>query len=228
MIPTPASLAAGSTCSSGLSRKQLRMICTVATPGLAIAAQRLGARLDRDAVGCDPPIRDHLVERLEDRVVLVDLVGGQWSWTRSIVSTPRLRARAVVPGQEGLAVVVLGHLLDAPAHLRGHGQPAPGWRAQQLAAELLAAPVAVDVGGVEEGDARLDGGVEGRARVVGVDLAPVGAELPGPEPNDAGRAAEAPHLSLFHGRILSDERIPHDGRRFRAGGNRVRQRRPAA
>ena len=37
MIPTPASRAAGSTCSSGLRRKQLRMICTLATRGRAIA-----------------------------------------------------------------------------------------------------------------------------------------------------------------------------------------------
>ena len=38
MIPTPAARAAGRTSSSGLRRKQLRMICTVATRGRAIAA----------------------------------------------------------------------------------------------------------------------------------------------------------------------------------------------
>ena len=38
MMPTPASLAAGNTSSSGLSRKALAMICTVATCGCAIAA----------------------------------------------------------------------------------------------------------------------------------------------------------------------------------------------
>ncbi len=37
MMPTPASEAAGSTCSSGLSRNALRMIWTVATPGRAMA-----------------------------------------------------------------------------------------------------------------------------------------------------------------------------------------------
>lgn len=36
-MPTPASRAAGSTSSSGLSRKGLRMICTEATPGRAMA-----------------------------------------------------------------------------------------------------------------------------------------------------------------------------------------------
>ena len=38
MIPTPAASAAGSTWSSGLRRNALKMICTVATPGRAIAA----------------------------------------------------------------------------------------------------------------------------------------------------------------------------------------------
>jgi hypothetical protein len=37
MIPTPASAAAGSTRSSGLRRKTLRMICTLATFGRAMA-----------------------------------------------------------------------------------------------------------------------------------------------------------------------------------------------
>ena len=37
MIPMPAAAAAGRTCSSGLSRKQLRMIWTLATCGRPIA-----------------------------------------------------------------------------------------------------------------------------------------------------------------------------------------------
>jgi len=37
MIPVPVSAAAGSTSSSGLSRSGLRMICTLRTPGRAIA-----------------------------------------------------------------------------------------------------------------------------------------------------------------------------------------------
>jgi hypothetical protein len=39
MMPTPAASAAGSTSSSGLSRKAFRMICTDATPGRAIDAR---------------------------------------------------------------------------------------------------------------------------------------------------------------------------------------------
>ena len=49
----------------------------------------------------------------------------------------------------------------------------------QLAAELLAAPVAADVRRVEEPDALPDGSVERRARLVGRDRPTVGTELPG-------------------------------------------------
>ena len=71
-----------------------------------------------------------------------------------------IRARALVPREERLAVVVLGQLLDPPAHL-GRDEHL-GMAPVQLAAELLAAPVAVHVGGVEEGDPGLDGGLEHR------------------------------------------------------------------
>ena len=43
MMATPASIAAGRTASSGLSRNALRMICTLATPGRAIAASAWSA-----------------------------------------------------------------------------------------------------------------------------------------------------------------------------------------
>jgi hypothetical protein len=44
MIATPASAAAGSTCSSGFCRRALRMICTLATPGRAIAVSASSTR----------------------------------------------------------------------------------------------------------------------------------------------------------------------------------------
>ena len=68
--------------------------------------------------------------------------------------------------------------------------PASGAAAQEPADELLAAPVAVDVGGVEEGDPGVDGGVQHGERVVLADLAPVGAELPGAEADHADVAAQ--------------------------------------
>jgi hypothetical protein len=82
-------------------------------------------------------------------------------------------ARAVVPGEEVLPVVVLRSLLDAPTHLSCDEHL--GLAAVQLGAELLAAAVAVDVRGVKEGDARRDGAVKHRAGALGADAAPVGA-----------------------------------------------------
>ena len=52
----------GSTASSGLRRNALRMICTLATPGRAIAAQRLAQRLHADAVRRDRALVDQGVE----------------------------------------------------------------------------------------------------------------------------------------------------------------------
>ena len=68
--------------------------------------------------------------------------------------------------QEVLAGVVLGDLLDAPPHLRRDEHAGIGVAGEHLAADALAAPVAVDVGGVDEGDARLDRGVEHRGGIV--------------------------------------------------------------
>src|SRR5690348_13828133 len=102
----------------------------------------------------------------------------------------------VVPGEEGIAVVVLGELIDAPAHLRGDEQV--GMPAVELAAELLTAPVAVDVGCVEERDALGDGGLERGHRVVGRDVAPVGAELPRTKADDADVASETLNSPLLH------------------------------
>ena len=64
--------------------------------------------------------------------------------------------------------------------------------------ERLAAAVAVDVGGVEEGDARLARGVEHGERVGLVDVAPVGAELPGAEADDGDGAAGAAEGARLH------------------------------
>ena len=47
--------------------------------------------------------------------------------------------------------------------------------------QAFAPTVAVDVGGVDEGDARIQRGLERGDRVALRDVAPVGAELPGAE-----------------------------------------------
>ena len=74
---------------------------------------------------------------------------------------------------------------------------------QQRAVALLAAPVAVNVGGIEEGDAGVHRRLERCLGVARIDRSPVGAELPRPEPDHADAAAEAFDYALFHGSILS-------------------------
>ena len=63
---------------------------------------------------------------------------------------------------------------------------------------LLAATVAVDVGGVEERHAGLRRGVQDGERVVGGDVAPVATELPGTEADDGHRPADAGEWALLH------------------------------
>jgi len=72
-------------------------------------------------------------------------------------------------------------------------------RPAERADDALAAPVAVDVGGVDEGDAGLDRGAEGRKRLVLVDLTPVGAELPGAKADHTDGGGGAPKGPLLHG-----------------------------
>ena len=93
-------------------------------------------------------------------------------------------ARAVGPGDEVLADVVRRHLVEPTAHLGRDGQRHVGVRRAEAADDLLAATVAVHVGGVEEGDPGLDGGAEHLERVALADVAPVGTELPGAESDD--------------------------------------------
>ena len=89
----------------------------------------------------------------------------------------------------------------------------------QLAAELLAAPVAVDIGGVEERDARRRPPPRAsRSASSRRDRAPVGAELPGAEADHAdarGRAARSPLLHLGH---------PFTSRRGASGQNAAHER----
>ena len=141
-------------------------------------------------------VADELIERVEDGVVPVDLVGRAVQLHEVDPLDPEVLARARIPGAERLAVVVLGKLLDAPAHLRRDEDLRVA--CMQLPAEPLAAPVAVDVGRVEEGDAGVDGRVEHGVRVLRADAPPIGAELPGAEADDADAAVESLDPSLLH------------------------------
>ncbi|GAA1696669.1 hypothetical protein GCM10009680_40930 [Streptomyces yatensis] len=96
MIPTPASRAAGTTSSSGLSRNGLRMICTLAVPGRAIAASASAhvSTLTPYAATRSSATSVSSASKTASEECTGD--GGQCSCTRSRVSTPRLaRDRSV-------------------------------------------------------------------------------------------------------------------------------------
>jgi hypothetical protein len=114
----------------------------------------------------------------------------------------QVAARAVGPGAKGVERVGLGTLLDAAAHLRGDRDLEVRAACEVGADELLAAAVAVDVRGVEEGHTGLRGGVEDRVGVGLRDVAPVRAELPGAEADDRDGAVERGECARSHGMRL--------------------------
>jgi hypothetical protein len=104
--------------------------------------------------------------------------------------------RAVGPGAEVVEGVVPGLLWQPAAHLGRDGEL---WLVlDERADDLLAAAVAVDVRGVDEGHAGVHGRAERAERVLLADAAPVGAELPGPEADHADGASQAGKAAIFH------------------------------
>ena len=174
------------------------MIWTLATPGRAIAVRAWSQvstltpypAMAFSATRVSRPSKTSSEEKTA--------VGGQCSWTRSRVSMPRLARERSVHCRKLARVYASGALLDAAAHLGGDGEPGVGSGAQEAADQLLAAAVAVHVGGVEEGDSGVHGGGEHRHRVVLADGAPVGAELPGAQADRADGPAEPVEAALFH------------------------------
>ena len=82
---------------------------------------------------------------------------------------------SIRPGSERLGRVLGEIERHAPAHLRGDEDLLATPLAEELADYLLAPAVTVDVGGVDERHARVDGGVERAEALRVVDLAPIGA-----------------------------------------------------
>ena len=167
--------------------------------------QRLGGGLDADAVGADRALLDQPVQRVVGGVV-VDRRARRAVQLHEVEGVDgEVAAGPVGPRAEVLERVVLRHLVDPAAHLRGHGQALVV--AQEAADDLLAAAVAIDVGGVEEGDAGLDRGLQHGGGVALAHRAPVGAELPGAEADDGGgplgAAGGGDQGALLHARSLS-------------------------
>jgi hypothetical protein len=120
--------------------------------------QRLGGRLDRDAVGAHPALGDHLVQGVEDLVAVVDLGrrAVQLHQVEGVVAEQL--ARAVVPPAQVVRGVLVGDVRRGPsAGLGGHHEPVASVVVDEPADQPLGPAVAVDVGGVQEGDARVGG-----------------------------------------------------------------------
>jgi hypothetical protein len=91
MIATSAAFAAGSTSARGLRRKALRMICTLVTPGRAIAVRasaEVSTLTPYAAMRCSST---RVSSASNTASVEYTAVGGQCSCTRSSTSTSRLR-----------------------------------------------------------------------------------------------------------------------------------------
>ena len=116
---------------------------------------------------------------------------------------PQVPARAVGPLAEVGEGEVGGVLRLAAPHLGGDGDVEAGVVREVVPDEALAAAVAVDVCGVEEGHAGLDGGVEHGAGVIRAHVAPVRAQLPGAEADHGYGAAGAAQGSSVHAPSLN-------------------------
>ena len=149
-------------------------------------AERLVGGLDADAVRRDDLLVDEAVEHVVRRVVVDDLARRAVQLHEVDGVDAEVAARAVEPRAEVGLDVVRRHLLLAAAHLGRDGEAGVGVVGDEAADDLLAAAVAVDVGGVVERHARLGRRLEHRAGVVLADVTPVGAELPGAEADDRG------------------------------------------
>ena len=130
-----------------------------------------------------------------------------------MASVSRFREAALHPGLQVLAGVALHRLLgQPPARLGGHEDRFARTLASQPGHQPLAAPVAVDVGGVDEVDARVHRRVEGGHGLRVVDRPPAPADGPGPEADRRDRHPRAPQRSrLHHSQHNSRRRLPVHG-----------------
>src|SRR5262249_3185795 len=118
------------------------------------------------------------------------------------------------------------HVQRLPAHhLRGHDDPLVAL-AQELADEALGTAVAVDVGGVDEVDACVDGGVQRRERLRVVRLAPAPAGGPGPDADVADLASGLAEGSRSHRATIEGRYVPK--RRWRCWNVRTARSRSSS
>src|SRR5213075_2038916 len=69
--------------------------------------------------------------------------------------------------------------------------------------QTLTAPVAVDIGGIEEVDTQVHGPVQRRERIAVINVAPRAADGPGAKTNLGNLPAGSAQFSIFHDWLLS-------------------------
>ena len=159
--------------------------------------QRLLHLLDADPVRAHEALVDETVAGVEHRRRVVRLPGE----AVELHEIDGLDAEVVTRTLDPAAEVVVGvegeiEWYTAP-ELRRHDERLRPL-AQELPDKALGAAVAVHVGGVDEGHARVDGGVEGRQRLAVVDGAPIGADAPGSEADLGDLVSRLPKPSRVH------------------------------
>ena len=166
MIPTPSAAASGQHLLQRLAAEHVEDDLHGGDVRPDDRLERLVDGLDGHPVGGDAALVDEHVEGVVGGLAAVHLRRRAVQLHQVEGVDVEVLARAVGPGAEPRERVGVGDVrVGAAAHLRRDGQAvvrAAG--GQERADELLGAAVAVDVGGVQERHAGVDGGSEWRAR----------------------------------------------------------------
>ena len=88
------------------------------------------------------------------------------------------RLRSIQPSRFSWRIALDGLRRQPLSGLGGDERPLAAALLQHPGDQLLGTAVAIDVGGVDEGDAGIERGVQGGHRLVVIDLAPGGADRP--------------------------------------------------
>ena len=133
--------------------------------------------------------------------------GGFQDWNIDLSAYKGKQVEVSITYAQDFATAGLGVFVDAVqilkdgavAETQGFENGLAPWVAgPQPADKPLRAPVAVYVGGVEERHAGVGCGAQRRQRLVLVDFAPVGPDLPGAEADRGDLATEPPNLVSVH------------------------------
>ena len=155
---------------------------------------------DADAVEADFAGLDEFVEEGKDLGAVVDGGGGAVELEEFEAVGFEVFEGAVHEGGEILAVVAAGGVgVEAAAGLGGDVELGVGAVAAEAGEEAFGVAVAVNVGGVEEVDAEVEGFVEGGEGLVIADGAPTAADGPATEANGGDFPASAAEGAVFHG-----------------------------